>query len=89
MIDRTKSWSSTLINSTDDVPLLHAVIRGVPYMTAAEKERWVKKCSKFADKQYRFCGQRRKGVKKSQNSVDVIYGSPLTSQQRKSDKLER
>ena len=32
-----------------------------------------KKCSKFADKQYRF--SRHGGVKKSENSADVIYGS--------------
>ena len=32
---------------------------------------------KSSDKQYIFCKQRG-GVKKSQNSVDIIYGSPLT-----------
>ena len=50
---------------------------GLPYMTSVEKgKEGVNKCSKFADEQYRFCGQRGEGVNKSQNSVDVIFGSP-------------
>ena len=32
----------------------------------------VKKCSKFADKYYKFCGERGGGVKKSKTSSDVI-----------------
>ena len=42
-----------------------------------EGGKGVKKCSKFAHQQYRFCGQKREGVKKFQNYVDIIYGSPL------------
>ena len=47
-------------------------------MMSAEKGEGVKKCSTFADKQYRFCGWRGgQGVKKSQNYVDFIYGNSL------------
>ena len=52
-------------------------IRGFPYMTSAQKgeppER-VKKCTNFADKQYRFWDKKTgRGLKKSLNPVDVIY----------------
>ena len=33
-------------------------VRGLPYRTSAEKGEGVKKHSKFANKQYRFCRQR-------------------------------
>ena len=48
------------------------------YDVRTEEER-IKKCSKFADKQFRFCGQRGGRGQKSRNSVDVIYESPLSS----------
>ena len=49
------------------------------YDVRREGGRGVQKCSKFVDKQYRFCGQReggRRGGKQSQNYVDIINGSP-------------
>ena len=50
-------------------------------MTSQQKgEGASRNAPKIADKQYRFCGQREvRGSKKSQNYVDVIDGSPLTS----------
>ena len=41
----------------------------------------LKKCAKFADKQYRFYGQRGEGGQtatgdKTDTSLDVMYGSP-------------
>ena len=49
-------------------------------MTSAEKGRGVKICTKLADKQFIFCGQRGgMGSKKALKSVDVIYGSPPLS----------
>ena len=36
---------------------LSLCLRGPPYMTSAQKLRGVKKCSKFVDKHYKFCGQ--------------------------------
>ena len=46
-------------------------------MTSADKGEGGMKCNKFADELYIFFGQKGGGVKTSQNSVDVIYGSPL------------
>ena len=41
-------------------------------MTSTNKREGVKKCSKFADKQYVSCRQRRGRGKKIHNYVDVI-----------------
>ena len=52
----------------------------LPYMTSPHiRGTYINICLNFADKQYRFCRQRGGGVKQSQTSVDVIYGSPLPS----------
>ena len=47
-------------------------------MTSAQKGERVKKCSKFADKRYKCCGQRGRGGQKAKTFCGyVIYGSPL------------
>ena len=55
-------------------------VRGLPYMTSSEKREMRQICGQtltiFADK------EGGGGVKRSQNYVDVIYGSPLTSHRR-------
>ena len=56
-------------------PLYLYIPRGASiYDVQAEGDRG-QEIIQIADKQYKFCGQR--GGQKTQNFVDVIYGSPL------------
>ena len=49
------------------------------YDVRTEGEGGQRNTPNVADKQFRFCGQRGGRGQKSRNSVDVIYGSPLSS----------
>ena len=58
-------------------PWIVIQIRGLPYMTSAQRGEGGSKNSQFADKQSIKFGQRGRGDKKSENIEDVIHGSPL------------
>ena len=45
----------------DEINLSKLCLRGLPYMTSAQRGRGVKKYLKFADKQYLKYGQRGEG----------------------------
>ena len=57
----------------------NAYVMWLPYMTSAEKGGGVKKCSKCADKQYRFSGQTgREEIKKIPKLCGRLIWKPLT-----------
>ena len=57
----------------------NSLIKGSFHIWRPNRGGGDKKYPQFSNKRYRFCLQRGgSGVKKGQNLVDVIYGSPLT-----------